>query len=280
MFGKSILSAGVSTGPAYGEGFGFQAMFDYRVAKRVSVGVQGNIYFLESKLDEWRQLSANARVNYHLLKQHKLFPNKWDLYVGAFAGTDLKGEHGKIEKLEAFFGAHMGIRYKINRSLMAYLEAGTRNTSIGVALDLYPYYRKTGSYGNNILSGGITTGPAYEGGFGLQGMYDYRIAENFSIGIQGNAYFLKSKLTEFRQASANARANYHLLNPNKDYANVWDWYIGAFVGVDFIGQNVNVESVEGFIGANTGLRYKFSQNWVAFVEVGTRNSSLGLALSF
>lgn len=280
MFGKSILSAGVTTGPAYGEGFGFQAMFDYRVAKRVSVGVQGNIYFLESKLDEFRQLSANARVNYHILKQHKLFPNKWDWYVGAFAGADFKGEGGEIDELEAFFGAHTGIRYKINRSLMAYLEAGTRNTSIGIALDLYPYYRTTSSYGKTVLSGGVTTGPAYEGGFGLQGVFDYRLAENFSMGLQGNAYFLESKLTEFRQASVNFRGNYHLLNPNKAYADIWDWYLGAFLGIDLLGEGTSVDRFEGFVGAHTGIRYKFSSMWAAYLEVGTRNSSVGLALTF
>ncbi|MDQ2178556.1 hypothetical protein [Marinifilum sp. D714] len=136
MFSKSILSGGVSTGPEYDGGFGLQGMFDYRLAERFSVGVQGNLYFLESRLDEFRQLAVNARANYHLLKQHKTDPNYWDWYVGIDLGGDLEGSGKKIKEFNEFAGVHMGLRYKMNHRWIVFAEAGSRNASIGLALNL------------------------------------------------------------------------------------------------------------------------------------------------
>lgn len=136
MFAKNILSGGISTGSEYDGGFGLQAMFDYRVAERFSIGLQGNIYFLESELNEFRQLAVNARANYHLLKQHKINPNHWDWYIGVNFGGDLEGSGKKIKEFNEFAGVHMGLRYKMNHRWIVFAEAGSRNASIGLALNL------------------------------------------------------------------------------------------------------------------------------------------------
>jgi len=137
------LSGGVSTGYQYGSNgsvVGLQGMYDYRIAKRFSIGAQGNLYMIEP---EDLQLTLNLRSSFHILKQHRIFPNYWDWYIGVGIGVDLNDDifpddiDGDVTRsVEPVFGAHMGLRYKINSKWIVYIEAGNINTSIGLALNL------------------------------------------------------------------------------------------------------------------------------------------------
>lgn len=134
-------------------------------------------------------------------------------------------------------------------------------------------------FAKTVLSGALTSGPEYNGGFGIQGMLDYRIQDRVSAGLQGNLYFLESKLTTNRQLSINLRANYHLVKEKRFESNDWDWYFGIDLGGDLEGGNQKITEFKEFVGIHTGLRYKLNYKWIVFTEVGSRNASLGLAIS-
>lgn len=142
------------------------------------------------------------------------------------------------------------------------------------------YVMKDNVFGKAILSGGITTGPEYAGGFGLEGMFEYRIVDRFSIGLQADLYFEESSLSKGRDLTVGTRANYHLIKENKIGLNNWDWYIGVDLGVDLDGVFNEHKDPEAYFGAHTGLRYKLNYRWLTFAEVGTRNACIGLAIMF
>ncbi|MGQ1911619.1 hypothetical protein ACT3CE_17780 [Marinifilum sp. RC60d5] len=142
------------------------------------------------------------------------------------------------------------------------------------------YVLNDNMFGKSILSGGITTGPEYSGGFGIEGMYEYRIADRFSIGLQADVYFEESSLSKGRDLTVGTRANYHLIKENRIEANNWDWYVGLDLGVDLDGVFNEHKDPEAYYGAHTGVRYKLNYRWLTFAEVGTRNASIGLALMF
>lgn len=134
-------------------------------------------------------------------------------------------------------------------------------------------------FGEMIMSGALTSGPEYKGVFGIQGMLDYRFNDFFSVGLQGNIYFLESDITSYRQLSINLRTDYHLIKEKRFVSNDWDWYIGIDLGGDIEGGNKKITSLNKFAGVHTGLRYKLNNNWMVFAEVGSRNTALGLAIS-
>ncbi|MCY1635000.1 hypothetical protein [Marinifilum sp. D737] len=139
------------------------------------------------------------------------------------------------------------------------------------------YILKDNMFAKSILSGGISTGSEYDGQFGLQGMYDYRVSERFSLGAQGNLYAQESDLSEGNFWTLNLRSNYHFLKQHKINPNHWDWYIGVDLGVDANG--LTDIDPEAFVGAHMGLRYKINHRWIAFIEAGSRNTCVGLALN-
>lgn len=134
-------------------------------------------------------------------------------------------------------------------------------------------------FGELILSGGLTSGLDYNGGFGMQGMLDYRFKNHFSVGFQGNIYFLESSLTSRRQLAIDLRANYHFIKEKSYDENNWDWYIGIDLGEDIRGRDKKITAFDGYVGIHTGLRYKLNYKWMVFAEIGSKNTSIGLALS-
>nr|WP_320118755.1 hypothetical protein [uncultured Marinifilum sp.] len=133
-FGRSILSGGITTGPEYGKGFGLEAMFEHRIVDRFSIGLQADLYFEESSLSKGRDLTVGTRANYHLIKENKIGINNWDWYIGVDLGVDLDGVFNEHKDPEAYYGAHTGIRYKLNYRWLTFAEVGTRNACIGLAI--------------------------------------------------------------------------------------------------------------------------------------------------
>lgn len=142
------------------------------------------------------------------------------------------------------------------------------------------YVMNDNLFGRSILSGGLTTGPEYSGGFGLEGMFEHRIVDRFSIGLQADLYFMESSLSKGRDLTVGIRANYHLIKENRICINDWDWYVGVDLGVDLDGVFNENKDPESCYGVHTGVRYKLNYRWLTFAEVGTRNACIGLAIMF
>ncbi|WP_372751471.1 hypothetical protein [Labilibaculum sp.] len=136
LFGKTILSGALTNGVQYDSGFGLQGMLDHRFMNRVSMGLQGNLYFLESDLSSTRQLSASLRINYHLIKEKRFESNDWDWYIGGNLGADLEGGNKKISQTQWFTEIHTGLRYKLNYKWLLFAEIGSRNSALGLAISL------------------------------------------------------------------------------------------------------------------------------------------------
>ena len=129
-----------------------------------------------------------------------------------------------------------------------------------------------------VIAGAMTTGNEYERLFGGQMSADYRFTRKFSLGVQGNFYVLSTDLNEPREYALALRTNYHIVKFERFKPNPFDVYIGLSFGSEVYPSQVKF--TEGFIAAHLGARYKLDDKWMVFSEVGTRNSSIGLAYSF
>ena len=131
VVGETILSAALSTGRNYDRLFGFQGTADYRFHKHFSAGVSGHLTFTNSDLNGHRIYDAALRFNYHMLNKKRSTPLRYDLYGGLSWGSEIYPSEVKFVK--GFIAAHMGFRYRLDAKWLAFAEAGTRNSSIGLA---------------------------------------------------------------------------------------------------------------------------------------------------
>jgi len=129
-----------------------------------------------------------------------------------------------------------------------------------------------------VISGAMTTGSEYDRLFGGQASIDYRLSKRFSVGGQGNFYFLSSDLNGNREYALALRSNYHFMNMEKFKNNPWDIYLGLSLGTKVYIAAKEVK--DAFVGVHVGARYKLDEKWMVFSEIGTRNAALGLAVSF
>jgi hypothetical protein len=129
-----------------------------------------------------------------------------------------------------------------------------------------------------VISGAITTGSQYDRLFGGQGSIDYRLSKRFSVGGQGNFYFLSSDLNGNREYALALRSNYHFMSIEKFKKNPWDIYLGLSFGTKvYIAAK---EMDDAFVGVYVGARYSLDEKWMLFSEIGTRNAALGMAFTF
>ncbi|MRT91913.1 hypothetical protein [Ancylomarina sp. 16SWW S1-10-2] len=129
-----------------------------------------------------------------------------------------------------------------------------------------------------VLSGAITTGYKYKHLFGGMVALDYRLSKRFSVGGQADIYVMNSDLNGEHKYSLALRSNYHILKFEKFRKNPLDIYFGVSVGAK--AHPADVKLYDAFVGVHVGARYDLDEKWMVFAEVGTRNSALGLAVSF
>ncbi len=140
--GYSILSGSVTSGLEYGQMAGIKGSYDYQMTQKISIGVQGNIYFLESSLTKNGAYAIAIRGNYHFLDRSRKQKVPIDLYAGITLGDEF-AEYGRIadineigqeQRTNLFFGVHLGLRYKFANRWIVYGEFGKKTSGIGVGM--------------------------------------------------------------------------------------------------------------------------------------------------
>ncbi len=96
--GYSIISGSATSGLEYGQMAGIKGSYDYQMTQKISIGLQGNIYFLESSLTHNGAYALAIRGNYHFLDRSRKQKVPIDLYAGITLGDEF-AEYGRIKDI-------------------------------------------------------------------------------------------------------------------------------------------------------------------------------------